>query len=170
MVSVLPYTNVAGYCLSPDQRFLYISVHPWPKNYLDSLEGDFCAPPFMASLHVQVLDLTRMEFCGEMQRANPPTWVFISGDKSMDSDVAKTVSCATKNFYGGFESCQETEAVLWDRHHGIPIRRFSEGHEDYVCMIAVDPLTEQSVVTVSADGQMRVWRSIEEERRLRLLN
>ena len=44
--------------------------------------------------------------------------------------------------------------------------QLSEGHEDYVRMVAVEPRTERTAVTVSADGQMRLWRSLEDHRRL----
>ena len=71
-----------------------------------------------------------------------------------------------KPLFIGVEGCREVEGTLWDRHFGAPVVQLSEGHEDYVRMVAVEPRTERTAVTVSADGQMRLWRSLEDHRRL----
>merc|ERR1719391_1354678 len=101
-----------------------------------------------------------------MERANPSSWTFVSGDKSFDVDEVKTTSCLTKNYYAGVEGCSEVEGILWDRHFATPVKRFSDGHEDYIRMVAVEPRTERTAVTVSADGQVQIWRSLEEHKRI----
>ena len=67
----------------------------------------------------------------------------------------------TKHYVTGFDSCDESIGKLWDRHYGVSLEQSTFEHDETINCIAVDPRNEQIAVTVSDDGNIKVWRSRE---------
>ena len=146
--------RIVGLALSPDNRFLYISTHPWPKGYV--IRNEFVPPPIAMRIHRHVFDLCNMEFCGKQTECScEASWTFIPGG---EVEQTRNVS-VTKHYVGGVDGLNDCVARLWDRHHGSVISDATFEHEEPINCIAINPRTEQMVVTVSDDGVIKIWRS-----------
>lgn len=57
-----------------------------------------------------------------------------------------------------FNSGSESKhAFLWDRHYGISLAKFPHG--DVVNSVAFNPKDSETLVTVSDDNLIKIWRS-----------
>ena len=146
--------RIVGLALSPDNRFLYISTHPWPKGY--TIKSEFVPPPIAMRIHRHVFDLCTMEFCGKLTECFcEENWTFLPGG---EAEQHRNVS-VTKHYVGGVDGMNECVARLWDRHYGTAIDEATFEHDEPINCVAVNPRNEQMVVTVSDDGMVKVWRS-----------
>ena len=83
-------------------------------------------------------------------------WVFLQNKIGLVS----LTSC----FYF-FSGAEDKHGYLWDRHYGIPLQKFP--HDDVVNSVAFNPCDPETLVTVSDDFTIKIWRSRNREKELK---
>lgn len=58
--------HIVGMALSPDHRYLYVNVRPWPDGY--TVTNPLVPPPIAQEIDVQVIDLVTLKVVGSMLR------------------------------------------------------------------------------------------------------
>lgn len=58
--------HIIGMALSPDHRYLYVNVRPWPPGY--AVTNPLVPPPIAQEIDVQVIDLVTLKVVGSMLR------------------------------------------------------------------------------------------------------
>ena len=59
--------------------------------------------------------------------------------------------------YDDFSGAEDQHGYLWDRHYGTLLTRFK--HNDVVNSVAFHPKDSETLITVSDDNTVKVWRS-----------
>ncbi|XP_064616384.1 F-box/WD repeat-containing protein 5-like [Liolophura sinensis] len=146
--------HIIGMSLSPDHRYLYVNSRPWPKDY--RIENPLYPPPIAQEIDIHVIDLVYMKEVGTMHRSHkaytPNDECFFIFLDVCDEYVAS--------------GAEDRHGYLWDRHYGLCVRRYK--HNDVVNAVAFNPKDPEMLVTVSDDATIKIWRSKNRERQVKL--
>ncbi|KAF2367827.1 WD40 repeat [Trinorchestia longiramus] len=145
--------NVVGMALSPDHRFLYVNSHPWPSSYQPITPVS--ASPIATHFNTHVFDLATLTEVGR---------IIHEEEDYLSSDESYYIFPSVSHHYvasGGNKSGR-----LWDRHYGFCVAHLP--HSDSVSCAALSATRPHMLLTVSDDKTVKVWRSREEVRRLRI--
>ncbi|KAL5012561.1 hypothetical protein ScPMuIL_011112 [Solemya velum] len=145
--------HIIGMCLSPDHRYLYVNSRPWPQNYF--IESPLSPPPIAQEIDIHVIDLVTMKEVGTMHQSHKAytpndECFFIFLDVS-DEFVAS--------------GAEDRHGYLWDRHYGVCLSTFP--HNDVVNSVAFNPKDSETMVTVSDDFSIKIWRSKRREKEVK---
>jgi len=134
---------VTGYGVSPDSRYLYVNIRPWPKDF--EITDPWIAPPCGLATELVVVDLAAMQVVG---RSKPAQRVFTCGE-----DIEQNNVQVTRHFVAT-TSCDS--GMIIDRHTGVRVARLP--HPSCSCC-AVNPHNSEQAITVGEDGFVRQWTS-----------
>ncbi|KAK3586731.1 hypothetical protein CHS0354_017530 [Potamilus streckersoni] len=140
-------------CLSPDHRYLYVNSRPWEKE--SEKENPIHLPALAHEIEIHIIDLVNLKELGKMQssqKALMPGKSYIE----IDLDVSQEYVAS---------GAEDKHGYLWDRHYGICINKFP--HSDIVNSVAFNPADPEMLVTVSDDCSIKVWRSLNREKKLK---
>nr|XP_031845046.1 F-box/WD repeat-containing protein 5 isoform X2 [Nomia melanderi] len=137
--------HIVGMGLSPDHRYLYVNVRPWPQDYV--ITNLYQYPPAAKEVDIHVIDLITLKQVGCMSRAykkydlyNKCLLIFL--------DVCNEyVASGAEEKYG----------YLWDRYYGVCLAKYP--HSDVVNSVAFNPRDPEMLITTSDDCTIKVWRS-----------
>ncbi|XP_021340854.1 F-box/WD repeat-containing protein 5-like [Mizuhopecten yessoensis] len=148
--------HIIGMCFSPDNRYLYVNNRPWPKNY--SIENPLYPPPIAQEIDIHVIDLLKMKEVGTMHRSHK---AYTPNDECffIFLDVCKDYVAS---------GAEDRHGYIWDRHYGVCLARFP--HTDVVNSVAFNPRDTETLVTVSDDCSIKVWRSRSREHEVKVDN
>jgi F-box/WD-40 domain protein 5 len=145
--------HIIGMNLSPDHRFLYVNSRPWPKDY--KIKDPLSPPPIAQEIDISVIDLVLMTLSGKVLRSHK---AFTSNEECffifLDVSMPYVASGA-----------EDRHGYLWDRHYGVCLAKYE--HTDVVNCVAFNPCDPETLVTVSDDFTIKVWRSKRHERQLK---
>lgn len=141
------HANISGTALSPDGRYVYVNIRPWPENYIYIVEDLTQPPPTSEEMEIRVIDLFTLNEVGTKLRSHKS---FTNNDKycSVNLDISKMYIAS-----GSSENC----ACLWERNYGIYLNKFP--HEKKVSSVAFNSSDSETLITVSHDSKIKVWRS-----------
>lgn len=139
--------RIMGMTLSPCHRYLYINVRPWPRDYKSSSTSP--PPPVGCLMDRYVLDLGRMSFVSH--QIHGKQFALVPSDTGAHAPI-----CVSKHLVASGHELGN-KAGLWDRHHGIKIKDFQHEGAGPINAIAINPVDESVVVTVSDDMTVRIW-------------
>ncbi|KAK3586730.1 hypothetical protein CHS0354_017529 [Potamilus streckersoni] len=144
--------HIIGLCLSPDHRYLYVNSRPWPKGY--HIENPLYPPPIAQEIDIHIIDLLHVREVGKMHRSHK---AYTSNDECffIFLDVCEDLVAS---------GAEDKHGYLWDRHYGICLNRFP--HSDVVNAVAFNPSDPEMLVTVSDDFSIKIWRSLNMEKKL----
>ncbi|KAL3282729.1 hypothetical protein HHI36_005900 [Cryptolaemus montrouzieri] len=141
--------HILGMRLSPDQRFLYVTVRIWPEwehyNFYEQIDA---SPAVQNDISLTVIDLATLEIVGVTTNpirktySTEPDYYFIYMDVSEDLVVS---------------TGRGPNLHVWDRHFGIPAASLT--HKDVVNGAAFNPKDPEMMVSVSDDSIIKIWRS-----------
>ncbi|KAL3870289.1 hypothetical protein ACJMK2_038365 [Sinanodonta woodiana] len=145
--------HIIGLCLSPDHRYLYVNSRPWPKGY--HIENPLYPPPIAQEIDIHIIDLLHIREVGKMHRSHK---AYTSNDECffIFLDVCEELVAS---------GAEDKHGYLWDRHYGICLNKFP--HSDVVNAVAFNPSDPEMLVTVSDDFSIKIWRSLNKEKKLR---
>ncbi|CAH1785488.1 unnamed protein product [Owenia fusiformis] len=145
--------HIIGMSLSPDHRYLYVNSRTWPKGY--EIEDPLYPPPIAQEIDIHVIDLLTMKEVGTMFRAHkaytPNDECFFIFLDVCDEYVAS--------------GAEDKHGYIWDRHYGICLAKFP--HDNVVNSVAFNPKDPETLVTVSDDFTVKIWRSLNREKELK---
>lgn len=145
--------HIIGLSLSPDDRYLYVNCRQWPKNY--SIENPFYPPPIAQEIDIHVIDLMKMKRVGTMHQAHK---AYTSNDECF------FIFLDVSNEYVA-SGAEDKHGYIWDRHYGICLNKFP--HNDVVNSVAFNPSDPETLVTVSDDQSIILWRSRNRDKQIR---
>lgn len=67
--------------------------------------------------------------------------------------------------YFFFSGAEDKHGYIWDRHYGICLNKFP--HNDVVNSVAFNPSDPETLVTVSDDQSIILWRSRNRDKQIR---
>ncbi|XP_076283274.1 F-box and WD repeat domain containing 5 [Lasioglossum baleicum] len=144
--------RIVGMGLSPDHRYLYVNIRPWPEGIvIEYLLRDDLPPPLIArEMEIRVIDLVTLKEVGRMARAhtayvNDNTILYSNGNFPDVCDEYVASGAEHKHGY------------LWDRYYGLSLVKFH--HSDTVNSVAFNPRDPEMLVTTSNDRTIKIWRS-----------
>ncbi|XP_060071170.1 F-box/WD repeat-containing protein 5-like [Ylistrum balloti] len=148
--------HIIGMCFSPDNRYLYVNNRPWPKNYC--IENALYPPPIAQEIDIHVIDLLKMKEVGTMHRSHK---AYTPNDECffIFLDVCKDYVAS---------GAEDRHGYIWDRHYGVCLARFP--HTDVVNSVAFNPRDTETLITVSDDCSIKVWRSRSREHQVKVDN
>ncbi|XP_069119388.1 F-box/WD repeat-containing protein 5-like [Argopecten irradians] len=148
--------HIIGMCFSPDNRYLYVNNRPWPKNYC--IENALYPPPIAQEIDIHVIDLLNMKEVGTMHRSHK---AYTPNDECffIFLDVCKDYVAS---------GAEDRHGYIWDRHYGVCLARFP--HTDVVNSVAFNPRDTETLITVSDDCSIKVWRSRSREHEVKVDN
>lgn len=76
----------------------------------------------------------------------------------------KYVTHACMNFV--FSGAEDKHGYLWDRHYKVCLSKFP--HSDVVNSVAFNPKDAETMVTVSDDHSIKIWRSKRREKEVKV--
>ncbi|KAB7505563.1 F-box/WD repeat-containing protein 5 [Armadillidium nasatum] len=144
--------HIIGMNLSPDHRFLYVNSRPWPQNY--TIENPLHPPIIAQEIDIHVIDLVDMKEVGSLlrsHRAYTPNaeCFFIFLDVSQDYVAS---------------GAEDKHGYLWERNYETCVARLR--HTDVVNSVAFNPVDPETLVSVSDDHRIKIWRSRRRTREL----
>ncbi|RXG67922.1 F-box/WD repeat-containing protein 5 [Armadillidium vulgare] len=144
--------HIIGMNLSPDHRFLYVNSRPWPQNY--TIENPLHPPVIAQEIDIHVIDLVDMKEVGSLlrsHRAYTPNaeCFFIFLDVSQDYVAS---------------GAEDKHGYLWERNYETCVARLR--HTDVVNSVAFNPVDPETLVSVSDDHRIKIWRSRRRTREL----
>lgn len=146
--------HIIGMALSPDHRYLYVNTRPWPRGYIITNALD--PPPIAQEIDIHVIDLMSLKLVGNMLKSHkaytPGTECFFIFLDVSDNYVAS--------------GAEDMHAYLWDRYYGICLAKYK--HDDVVNCVAFNPIDSEMLVTTSDDYSIKIWRSKESAKNMRL--
>ena len=101
-----------------------------------------------------VLDLGRMTF---VSYQNYDQNALVPSDVPNHGPLCVTQHLIASGLEPNAKTNTNANAALWDRHHGIRLALFE--HSEPVNAIAINPIDESTVITVSDDMSLKLWRS-----------
>lgn len=144
--------RIVGMGLSPDHRYLFVNVRPWPKcaDIKYPLNEGYLPPPIAREMEIRVIDLTTLKEVGHMSRTctayvNDNTTLYTNN--TFPDACDKYVASGAEDKYGH----------LWDRSNGLYLAKYH--HFDTVNSVAFNPRDSEMLVTTSNDRTVKVWRS-----------
>lgn len=146
--------HIIGMGLSPDHRYLYINSRAWPKNYI--IEDPSQPPPIAQEIEVRVIDLMTFQ---EQEMTYHSHKAFTPEDEVffIFLDVCKQYIAS---------GAEDKHAYLWDRYYGMCIAKLP--HLGVVNSVAFNPQNPEMLVTASDDFTIKVWRSKNQIKKLRM--
>ncbi|XP_042334859.1 F-box/WD repeat-containing protein 5 [Sceloporus undulatus] len=137
--------HIIGMGLSPDHRYLYVNSRSWPPGCI--ISDPLQPPPIAEEIDLHVVDLKTMK---EVKRALRAHRAYTPGEESLFIflDVSKDFVAS---------GAEDRHGYIWDRHYDICLAKLR--HNDVVNSVAFSPVEQELLLTASADGTVRVWRS-----------
>ncbi|KAK9872962.1 hypothetical protein WA026_020310 [Henosepilachna vigintioctopunctata] len=141
--------HILGMRLSPDHRFLYVTIRRWPEwesyNFFDVMDP---VPSVENDISLNVIDLVTLEIVGITTHDAEEAY-------SSDADYYFVYMDLTEELV--VSTGEGPNLHIWDRHYGIPLASLT--HKDIVNAVAFNPKDPEMMVSVSDDGIIKVWRS-----------
>lgn len=144
--------HIIGMGLSPDHRYLYVNVRPWPPGCV--IENPLQPPPIAQEIDIHVIDLTTFQQVGSLLRAHR---------SFTPNDECFFIFLDVSNDYVA-SGAEDRHGYLWDRHYGVCLAKFP--HHDVVNSVAFNPKDPEMLITASDDFTLKIWRSRRRAREL----
>ncbi|XP_046635564.1 F-box/WD repeat-containing protein 5-like isoform X1 [Daphnia pulicaria] len=146
--------HIIGMSLSPDHRYLYVNVRPWPQGC--TIENPLQPPPIAQEIDIHVIDLVTLKQVGSLLRAHRS---FTPNDECffIFLDVSKDYVAS---------GAEDKYAYIWDRHYGGVLAKLN--HLDVVNAVSFNPRDPEVLITASDDYTLKIWRSRHRARQLKL--
>uniref|UniRef100_A0A0P6G366 F-box/WD repeat-containing protein n=1 Tax=Daphnia magna TaxID=35525 RepID=A0A0P6G366_9CRUS len=146
--------HIIGMSLSPDHRYLYVNVRPWPQGCI--IENPLQPPPIAQEIDIHVIDLVTLKQVGSLLRAHR---------SFTPNDECFFIFLDVSNNYVA-SGAEDKYAYIWDRHYGVVLAKFP--HQDVVNAVSFNPRDPEILITASDDYTLKIWRSRHRARQLNL--
>ncbi|KAI9565671.1 hypothetical protein GHT06_009463 [Daphnia sinensis] len=146
--------HIIGMSLSPDHRYLYVNVRPWPQGCV--IENPLQPPPIAQEIDIHVIDLVTLKQVGSLLRAHR---------SFTPNDECFFIFLDVSNNYVA-SGAEDKYAYIWDRHYGVVLAKFP--HQDVVNAVSFNPRDPEILITASDDYTLKIWRSRHRARQLNL--
>ncbi|XP_044752618.1 F-box/WD repeat-containing protein 5 [Coccinella septempunctata] len=149
--------HILGMRLSPDHRFLFVTIRRWPEwetyNFNDVVDP---LPKVQSVISLNVIDMMTLEIVGVSAENKSPY--------SVEADYYFVYMDVTEEYI--VSTGEGPNLHLWDRHYGIHLANLK--HKDITNGAAFNPKDPEMMVSVSDDGVIKVWRSLSKIRELKI--
>ncbi|CAG0918516.1 unnamed protein product [Notodromas monacha] len=142
---------IVGMAISPDHRYLYVNVRPWPFGAIVDDPGE--PPPIAEQIEVRIIDLKTLEVLGPVLASHK---AYSSSDRCCYVFLDACDNYVARQVWRG-DGSEEKYAYVWDRRWMILLAKLQ--HSSSVNAVAFNPVDSEMLVTVSDDKSVKVWRS-----------
>ncbi|XP_045472251.1 F-box/WD repeat-containing protein 5 [Harmonia axyridis] len=149
--------HILGMRLSPDHRFLFVTIRRWPEwetyNFEDVVDP---SPKVQSDIALNVIDMVTLEVVGVSAESNAAY--------SMEADYYFVYMDVTNELI--VSTGDGPNLYVWDRHYGICLAKLN--HKDITNGAAFNPKDPEMMVSISDDGVIKVWRSLSKMNELKI--